>query len=175
MQTEGLTRGQREWQKEKARLARDPAYRAKYKGRQAKCVRNWKRANPDKVKAAKQRERERARARDREALSKGQYVVIGPRAQSIRGRAKERGLPFALAGMSLPVPPHCPLSGIPLDGRDLNHRPSIDRINNQLGYVPGNIWIVSHWANGRKGTADIPTALRRIRRAKRRQAKRTLH
>lgn len=57
------------------------------------------------------------------------------------------------------VPPEtCPALGIPLlysDGRKLTwNSPSLDRIDPDLGYVKGNIIIVSHLANSIKNNAS---------------------
>jgi hypothetical protein len=74
------------------------------------------------------------------------------------------GLYAADKAAPLDVPTHCPLSGILLDGRDLHHMPTIDRIDNSLGYEPDNVWMVSHRANAIKHGADLEVAKRRLAR-----------
>jgi hypothetical protein len=76
-----------------------------------------------------------------------------------RNRAKAKGIPFDLEPTDLMVPSHCPVLGIPLVicieyARD--NSPSVDRINPALGYVKGNVCVISHKANTIKsnGTAD---------------------
>lgn len=54
----------------------------------------------------------------------------------------------------------CPALGIPLgyarsDGKLNDHSPTIDRIDNTLGYVPGNIVVVSWRANAIKRNATL--------------------
>jgi hypothetical protein len=48
----------------------------------------------------------------------------------------------------------CPILGIDIiwDNKDkvCHGSPSLDRVNNQLGYIPGNIQIISHRANALK-------------------------
>jgi hypothetical protein len=74
------------------------------------------------------------------------------------------GRTFAIEGMVLPVPERCPLAGIPLDGRDWNHTPTIDRINNERGYEPDNVWVVSMLANIVKSNRDLEAARRHLAR-----------
>lgn len=72
-------------------------------------------------------------------------------------RAKKRGLPFDLTEADVHVPAKCPALGIPLahqDGRGHHsNSPSLDRIIPGLGYVKGNIIVVSALANSIKWTA----------------------
>ena len=52
----------------------------------------------------------------------------------------------------------CPVLGIPLElGTRHFHdnAPSIDRIDNEKGYIPGNVWIISHKANRMKKDKPI--------------------
>jgi hypothetical protein len=80
----------------------------------------------------------------------------------VRSRANHRGVPFALRpGDLLPLPEVCPLLGIKLDystgrgkGGFVPASPSVDRIDNKKGYVPGNVWIISNRANSIKRDAD---------------------
>ena len=68
---------------------------------------------------------------------------------SVKSRAKKIGIPFNLDVDDIVIPTHCPLLGIELTkeiGR-CNNTPSIDKINPELGYVKGNVWIVSWKAN----------------------------
>jgi hypothetical protein len=55
------------------------------------------------------------------------------------------------------MPTHCPLLGTLLDtySESVDVHPSIDRINPALGYVPGNVWIISHRANRIKSDASF--------------------
>jgi hypothetical protein len=84
---------------------------------------------------------------------------------SIRARAKQKGIEFDLTINDIVLPKKCPILGIDLDpGLGLGHgaslaqrdrRPSVDRINNKLGYIPGNIVIVSYRANRIKSDATV--------------------
>lgn len=58
----------------------------------------------------------------------------------------------------LPLPTHCPAMGIKLrydNITQLDDSPSIDRIDNNLGYTPDNVVIVSHKANRAKNNCTV--------------------
>lgn len=70
-----------------------------------------------------------------------------------RRRAKRRGVPFALQRDAISIPSECPVLGIPLvvgRARSMNS-PSLDRIRPEVGYVPGNVRVISDRANRLKG------------------------
>jgi hypothetical protein len=78
------------------------------------------------------------------------------RAQS---RAKERGHEFNLELSDIHIPTHCPVLGISLvvhKGRSGGNpnSPALDRIDNNKGYVKGNVMVVSHRANMMKVDAS---------------------
>lgn len=86
-----------------------------------------------------------------------------------RRKCKKRGLPFALTKdylLSI-APATCPVFGVPLTYGWVGkrggepHSPSVDRIVPELGYVPGNIIIVSHLANIVRHTAT-PAQITRV-------------
>ena len=65
-------------------------------------------------------------------------------------RAKRDKVPFSLSLGDVPeVPEFCPVLGIPLDleGGQKENSPSLDKIIPRLGYVPGNVQIISQRAN----------------------------
>ena len=55
------------------------------------------------------------------------------------------------------IPTHCPILGVPIEvlGEDRNRAASIDRLNPNLGYVPGNVAVISLRANRIKSDATI--------------------
>lgn len=70
--------------------------------------------------------------------------------QHAKARAKAGGYPFAITAADVPVPTHCPYLGIPLvfgDGRVCDGSPSLDRTHGHLGYVSGNVEVISYRAN----------------------------
>lgn len=70
----------------------------------------------------------------------------------------KRGLgPIDLTEEDLHVPSVCPLLNIPLQFSTQYpawNSPSVDRINPQLGYVKGNVWVISRLANTMKNCAS---------------------
>lgn len=82
---------------------------------------------------------------------------------SAKGRARRAGIEFAITKADVVVPTHCPYLGVELArtagrGKQMNN-PSIDRIDNTRGYVPGNVEVVSYLANMMKNQAT-PEQLR---------------
>ena len=67
----------------------------------------------------------------------------------IRHACKSRGLPFDLVVADIIVPEVCPVFGTPfVYGVPLHPRaPNVDRIRPALGYVKGNIRVISRRAN----------------------------
>lgn len=83
-------------------------------------------------------------------------------------RAKKRGIPWDINELDFyPLPAVCPVLGIPLiynygNGVKLtDNSASLDRINPKLGYIKGNVEIISARANRIKGSAT-PEELRII-------------
>ena len=87
-----------------------------------------------------------------------------------RTAASQKGLRFNLVLADIPkVPARCPILGLPLDRRDLQHLPTLDRIDNAKGYVRGNIGIISYRANTWKNNhtiKEVRALLRYMEKAK---------
>lgn len=82
-----------------------------------------------------------------------------------RSRAKKKNIPFALTLQNMPkIPSICPVLGIVLqhnsDGMQ-DSSPTLDRVIPLLGYVPGNVNVISWRANRLKGDAS-PEELEKI-------------
>jgi hypothetical protein len=72
-------------------------------------------------------------------------------------RAKRFGLPFNLEVQDIVIPTRCPVLGIelhPTAGVPGPNSPSIDKIVPALGYVRGNIRVISHRANMLRNNAS---------------------
>lgn len=68
-------------------------------------------------------------------------------------RAKKAGLPFNITFEDIPIPPVCPVLGIPLKRNKDKMRfdsATVDRIVPALGYVKGNVIVISLKANAIK-------------------------
>ena len=75
-----------------------------------------------------------------------------------RHRAKVLQLPFDLTSDDITIPEFCPIFGIKLqvaDGRHDNASPALDRIIPALGYVKGNVVVISQRANVLKRDASL--------------------
>jgi predicted DNA-binding transcriptional regulator AlpA len=68
-----------------------------------------------------------------------------------------RGVPFSISIQAIVIPPFCPVLGIPivLGEQRSENSPSLDRITPRLGYVPGNVRVISDKANRLKGDRTL--------------------
>lgn len=74
-----------------------------------------------------------------------------------RSTCKRDGIPFDLDEFDIQIPDVCPVLGIPLQintqGHNKDNSPSIDKIKPELGYVKGNVAVISLKANRIKNNA----------------------
>lgn len=73
----------------------------------------------------------------------------------VKSRAKANGVPFTLTLDDLHIPEFCPVLGVPLKVGTGDNAPSLDRLKPELGYVPGNVIVVSHKANRLRSNATL--------------------
>lgn len=128
-------------------------------------MREWKRAHKGSVNKTSQKWKDanRALVRTREKERAHRRADTGPgyRAlwlNSIRLRAKKKGLPFNITIGDLVFPEICPVLGIPIKARSgsfSDNSPSLDRTIPALGYVKGNVVIMSYRANRIKCHASL--------------------
>lgn len=99
--------------------------------------RAWRAANGDQ-----------ARSNKRAWMSSNPEQVM---LNSARQRAKRVGVPFNIDLGDINIPQLCPVLGIPLHRNSGNgpsaNSPSLDRIIPSLGYVKGNVAVISNRAN----------------------------
>jgi hypothetical protein len=70
--------------------------------------------------------------------------------KSAKQRATREGTPFTIAVSDIIVPKTCPILGIKLrhnEGKQGDSSPSLDKVIPELGYIPGNIAVISLRAN----------------------------
>lgn len=91
---------------------------------------------------------------------KKQYRIKNPKQHMLsnaRGRAKRCGFEYNLDQDSFEIPSVCPILGIEikLDNNNIDYdsSPSLDRIDNNKGYIKGNVQVVSMRANRLKADA----------------------
>ncbi|MEJ7805009.1 MAG: hypothetical protein WKG03_03685 [Telluria sp.] len=75
-----------------------------------------------------------------------------------RSRAKRYGYAFNIDVSDCEVPTHCPVLGFELKvavGKPSANSPTLDRLKPELGYVKGNVMVISHMANTIKSSATV--------------------
>lgn len=77
--------------------------------------------------------------------------------KTVRVRAEANNLPFDLELEDFKIPDLCPVLGIKLEWGDkiTNNTPSFDRVVPELGYIKGNVRIISMRANRLKNNATV--------------------
>ncbi len=87
--------------------------------------------------------------------------LMRQRLSTAKTRAKQKGLAFDLTLEYLisiiPEDHKCPVFGTDFDftGEDEDRIPSLDRIDNDKGYVQGNVWLISWRANNVKKDSSL--------------------
>jgi hypothetical protein len=130
--------------------------------------RQWQKDNHDKhlanVKAYNERNREIIAVKSSERYKRRILDVdylIAQRYTHARIRAREKGWEFDLTREYLlsiyPTDNICPMYGVEFDltRQNQNLIPSLDRIDNNLGYIKGNVWFICYRANVIKRQQDV--------------------
>ena len=113
--------------------------------------------NKDKISQAKKdwslRNKETLKNRNEKwkADNPEKTLLIG-----VKKRAKDKGIPFDIDVADVIIPSQCPVLGVALvqgKGKVCQSSPTIDRIIPELGYVKGNVQVISHLANAMKQNA----------------------
>lgn len=75
----------------------------------------------------------------------------------LKGNARKKGVPVTITVEDISIPSICPILDIPLffSHKRTYNTPSIDRIDNNKGYEPGNIVVCSWRANMLKKDATL--------------------
>lgn len=110
-----------------------------------------------------EKQRERLREYAREHTKKRYYIIRknNPSAyllKKAKDRANKNNIPFNITIDDIVIPEYCPVLGIPLamsNGQPSDNSPTVDRINNNLGYIKGNVSVISFKANRLKSNLSI--------------------
>jgi hypothetical protein len=143
--------------------------RANRKERDAEYQRQWRAKNPDKL--ASQQHRSWINNRSGKLHNRRQYYEKRPHRRMLdaaKGRAKRKNIEFTISEKDIVINDFCPWLGLRLvrnKGRHRDNSPSLDRVDNTLGYVPGNIEVISQKANFIKNTATLDDLVLMGRRA----------
>jgi hypothetical protein len=116
--------------------------------------------NKDKILERTNRNRKLSyRSNPQKALEKQKQWKINNQEkyllQGARARAKKYNVPFEIDVSDIDIPSHCPYLGIKLEPFSEWSSPSLDKIRPELGYVKGNVQVVSTLANTMKSSASI--------------------
>ena len=119
----------------------------------------WQKANPDKVAQAYERWKVQYAKKYPEYFVRfmKRWKSVHPKRYMVnkaRQRAKTLGRPFSLTEADIHIPQVCPVLGIPLfwgDEQKSDNSPSLDCLIPALGYVRGNVFVISMRANRLKG------------------------
>jgi len=125
--------------------------RSKNPGRDAAYNRLMRKKYPEKTK-----ERDKVRASELKTQRREKPAL--QLFMDARRRARDNGIEFDITPDDIVVPTRCPLLGLELgasDGRPTASSPSLDRIDNRVGYVKGNVWVISHKANTCKNSLSL--------------------
>lgn len=135
-------------------------YYLKHKEKRNAHSRAWAIKHSDYTKARAKRYREQTQ-QDPELLAKSQAVrkawnQKNPERillKAARFRAKRDGREFTIELCDIHIPEKCPILNTPFtfEGR---YAPSLDRLNNEEGYTPKNIRVISWLANAMKQNAS---------------------
>lgn len=84
---------------------------------------------------------------------------------SARNRAKKKGQECTITEADIVVPEFCPILGIKMfrvpGQRQHGPSPSLDRVDNTKGYIPGNVRVISYRANTCKNNMT-PEQIKRL-------------
>lgn len=127
----------------------DRIYREKHRERHNERARIWRKKKKDSLDTYYTEYNSRFRIKRPE-----RYLL-----QKAKGSAKSRNLEINITEEDIKIPEICPVLGMPLEitagkGRRPNS-PSIDRIDNSLGYIKGNIQVMSWRANNLKSNGTL--------------------
>jgi hypothetical protein len=118
-------------------------------------------------KQAAERRRKAYEANPKKYLARWRKAYFANREKrllvSARNRAKEKGLPFNITATDIVVSKRCPVFGVLLKkgkGAPGPNSPTLDKILPLLGYVRGNIAVLSHRANRIKNDATYEELFR---------------
>jgi hypothetical protein len=114
----------------------------------------WLLENPNYMKNYREKNKDKIKAKRNSTLKASipSYLL-----RQAKRRARDKGLPCDITKEDIIIPEKCPVLGIDIKssigkGKAEDGTPSIDRIDNALGYTKQNIIVVSWRANRLKGS-----------------------
>ena len=135
--------------------------------RRRETMRLWREKNPAKLREYNARRAPHEKAYRQAHMEQYAEYQRKSRRENVRmhllidakARAKRNGTPFSVVEADIDWVTHCPVLDIELvyargngNGQRYNAA-TLDRRINDLGYVPGNVFVISHQANRMKSDA----------------------
>lgn len=124
-------------------------YYERTKDKQRDAAKKWRRENRERYLAGQREVNKRAREAD----------PVRALLYNAKARAKRKEVVFTIVKEDVGQPTHCPVLGIELcyttTSLHADNSASLDRIVPELGYVPGNVLIISWRANRIKCDATL--------------------
>lgn len=109
----------------------------------------WKLRHPERVVESDKRRSEK-------------WILLHPERAMLRNvkqRAYKKGWECTITTDDFKIPEYCPVLGVKLERNSKKGwwpwSPSMDRIDNNKGYIPGNVEVISWRANSLKSNATI--------------------
>ena len=90
-----------------------------------------------------------------------QDLLIRTLMKYAKRRAKEKDLEFNIRSSDIPWSDTCPIFGTVFErnrGKVVHNSPSLDRVDSNLGYIPGNVRLISWRANQLKHAMTLDQA-----------------
>jgi hypothetical protein len=134
------------------------ANRIKNRDRRNQQSAEWRKNNPDRPaenwSSYYERNKEPLKERQKKKYRENPVKHL---LYAAKQRSRNFGLAYNLSEEDLTIPEFCPILGIRIEIGlgDKYSSPSIDRVKPELGYVKGNVAIMSLRANQIKGTATL--------------------
>lgn len=130
----------------RGRTDEERAYAREYYARNRDDLRAAAVARKKLIPIEQVREKGRAWAAADRLKNRAKWLLTGA-----RYRSRERGMACTITVADIVIPAVCPILGIPLvmrsGGKPRADAPTLDRIDNSQGYIPGNVRVISARAN----------------------------
>lgn len=146
--------------------------RPEVKAKRYKCSEGWRKAHrADRAAYMREWYRKPGNAEKRRVYLRARHLSNFKLhlLTNAKMRAKKAGIEFSIDESHIEIVETCPVLGTPLSWgeKPSGGSPSIDRIDNSKGYVPGNVKIISRRANTMKsdGTAAEHDAIAKYMRS----------
>lgn len=141
---------QNKWQRDNRDKASASMWKWRHKSDETKAKTdiqtiNWRHKNPEAYAASNRKHRNKYPIR---------YLLSGA-----KKRAKQKNIPFDITEFDIAQPTHCPVLGIELVYNNKHkvapNSATLDRVIPSLGYVKGNVFVISYRANTLKNASSL--------------------